>query len=101
MSLKKFLGLGLGCAMILSGCGTTHFVKFPDSSTNKGKRVTASLSHGNILGLTPPKDLDKLVRDLSEQCGNGRVEGISMTDSRSIFLFLETIKIEAAGTCAE
>ena len=86
---------------LVIGCATVHQMKYPDSSSNKGKKVTASLTHFNILFLVPPENLDKLVDDLSEQCGNGRAEGISFTDTRRFLYIGELVSIAAAGRCAE
>ena len=101
MTKIKMLGAGLGLSALIVGCGSTR-AQFPDSSQNKGKRVSASLSHFNILFLAPPSGLDQLTHDLSEQCNNGKVEGITVTDTRRFFYFFgEMISIEVVGHCAE
>ncbi|MEO6097122.1 MAG: hypothetical protein ABIW76_16160 [Fibrobacteria bacterium] len=102
--MKKLAGLFMITAVSawLSGCATLSQSGFPDSTSNKGKRVTASLSHFNIFFLVPPDHLERLMDDLSEQCGNGKVEGISWTDTRRYFyLFGAFMSIEVAGRCAE
>lgn len=88
-------------AALLSGCATQSF-KVPDFANKKGKKVTASLFHASIFWLTPASNLDKLVDDLSEQCGGGRVEGITLTQTNRYWhLFALTTTWEVAGYCAE
>jgi hypothetical protein len=88
-------------AALLFGCASHQF-KAPDSASKKGKKVTASLTHFSPLYLFPPTNLDKLVDDLSEQCGDGKVEGISSTlTSRYFYAFGVLYSHEVAGYCAE
>jgi|GEM_PF-2721329 len=102
MSIYRSLVSGLAAAFFLSGCATVKQIGFPDTTSNKGKKVTASVSHLNILFLVPPSNIDKLVDDLSEQCGGGKVEGITLVDTRRfIFYLAENITLEASGHCAE
>lgn len=102
--MKKFANLFVVAAVCawFSGCATISQAGFPDSTSNKGRKVTASVTHFNIFYLVPPSNLDRLMDDLSTQCGNGKVEGISWTDSRRYFyLFGALQSIEVAGRCAE
>jgi hypothetical protein len=102
--MKKLAGLFAIAAVSawLSGCATLSQAGYPDSTSNKGKKVTASISHFNIFYLVPPSHLDRLMDDLSEQCGNNKVEGISWTDTRRYFYFFGVFQsIEVAGRCAE
>lgn len=88
-------------AALLSGCAVQNF-KVPDVASKKGKKVTASLAHTSIFWLTPASNLDKLVDDLSEQCGGGRVEGISLTETNRFWhIFALTTTWEVAGYCSE
>jgi hypothetical protein len=89
-------------AAILSGCAIVNNYQTPGEASKKGKKVTASISHFNILYLVPASNLDKLVDDLSEQCGDGKVVGINMTyTSRYFYIFGELSTFEVAGHCAE
>lgn len=98
---SRFLGIFVAAAFLV-GCASIHQSGFPDTTSNKGKKVTASLSHFNILYLVPPENLDKLMDDLSEQCGNAKVEGIAWTDSRRWFyIFGQLVTISVSGRCAE
>src|SRR5262245_37621417 len=101
--MKKAFALSIAFFAVnwLAGCASLKGIDFPDSSSNKGKKVTASVAHFNILLLVPPSNVDKLVDDLSEQCGNGKVEGISITDTRRWLLIGEMVSLYAAGHCAE
>ncbi len=101
--MKNLSGLFVVAAVSawLSGCATIHQSGYPNSTSNKGKKVTASLSHFNIFFLVPPDHLDKLMDDLSEQCGNAKVEGISWTDTRRFVYIGEMVDVEVAGRCAE
>jgi hypothetical protein len=86
---------------LLSGCASLHNSGYPDSTSNKGKRVSASLNHFNIFLLVPPENMEKLMDDLSEQCGNNKVEGISWSDKRRFLFIGELVTIEVSGRCAE
>ncbi|HLP41335.1 MAG TPA: hypothetical protein VK465_07490 [Fibrobacteria bacterium] len=88
-------------AALLSGCAVQN-LKVPDVASKKGKKVTASLFHTSILWLTPASNLDRLVDDLSEQCGGGRVEGITLTETNRYWHILAlTTTWEVAGYCSE
>jgi hypothetical protein len=100
-TLSSLFAAAAICAW-LSGCASISQSGYPDSTSNKGKKVTASLTHFSLLYLLPPDNLDKLMDDLSEQCGNAKVEGISWTDTRRYFyLFGVLYSLEVAGRCAE
>jgi hypothetical protein len=102
MKTLSSLFLAAALSIWLSGCASVSQAGFPDSSSNKGKKVTASVTHFSPLYLMPPGNLDKLIDDLSEQCGNAKVEGISWVDTRRYFyLFGVLYSIEVAGRCAE
>jgi PBP1b-binding outer membrane lipoprotein LpoB len=100
--MKSFSRLAaLALAVVLSGCAVVHQMGYPDSTSNKGKKVTASLNHFNIFLLVPPDNLDKLMDDLSEQCGNKQVVGVSFNHTVRWLLIGEMNTIEVAGRCAE
>ncbi len=101
MKTMKFAAMALFAAA-LAGCAFVKQVGYPDSTSNKGKKVEASITHFNIFFLVPPANTEKLMDDLSEQCGNGKVEGISFNHTgRFFYLFGELVTIEVAGRCAE
>ena len=100
--MKSFSRLAaLALAVVLSGCATNRQIGYPDSTSNKGKKVTASLTHFNIFLLVPPDNLDKLMDDLSEQCGNGKVVGVSFNHIVRYMVIGELSTLEVAGHCAE
>lgn len=101
--MKKLASLFVVAAVCawFSGCASIHQAGYPDSTSNKGKRVNASIAHFNIFLLAPPEKLEKLMDDLSEQCGNAKVEGISWADTRRWLLIGEMVTIEVSGRCAE
>lgn len=101
--MKKLSGLlfAVTVSAWFTGCASIHQAGYPDSTSNKGKRVNASIAHFNIFFLVPPDKLEKLMDDLSEQCGNARVEGVSWTDTRRYFGIGEMVNIEVSGRCAE
>ncbi len=100
MNKIKTVWLAFGATLILSGCATS-FGHFPDSSQNKGKQVSSSLNQFNIFWLTPADHLDQLVHDLSEQCNNGKVEGITVTQTDRYMLIGQMETYDVVGHCAE
>lgn len=95
-------GLSLAAVLCISGCATINQIGFPTSTSNKGKLVTASLTHFSPFFLLPPSGLEKLVSDLSEQCDNGGVVGITMVDTRRYFYVFGVLQtVEASGRCQE
>lgn len=101
-AVSSIRNLAVAAALCFSGCATINQIGFPTSTSNKGKLVTASLTHFNPFFLIPPSGLEKLVSDLSEQCGNGGVVGITMVDTRRYFYIFGALQtVEASGRCQE
>jgi hypothetical protein len=101
--MKSFSRLAaLALAVVLSGCAFNTQIGYPDSTSNKGKKVSASLTHFNIFFLVPADNTQKLMEDLSEQCGNGKVEGVaSNRTDRYIWFFGDLTTVDVVGHCVE
>lgn len=98
---KKPLGIvaALFSGALMTGCGTTAGY-FPPSTPSDGVTVTATDGHINILMLTPPDDLDRVVDKLKAQCPGGRLEGISVNHTRRYwYFFVEQHRLRATGVC--
>jgi hypothetical protein len=97
----KSLIVGLGTVALFSGCATTMSY-FPPEAPNKGEQVTASLSHFSILFLNSFKDTDRLITKLTEQCPDGRIEGITVTRVNRYWPYAGVnYSLKAAGTCVK
>ena len=101
--MKNFSRLtALALAVFLSGCAFNTQIGYPDSASNKGKRVTASLVHFNIFFLVPADDTQKLIEDLSEQCGNAKVVGVSSNRTDRYFWLLgDLMTVDVVGHCEQ
>ena len=58
--MKKWLYLAVVVGLLnsLYGCATLSQAGYPGEASNKGKKVTASLSHFNVLFLIPPDNFE-------------------------------------------
>jgi hypothetical protein len=91
--------IGSAFALILCSCAAS-LGSFPPSAVHKGQVVSASLTHFSLFYLFPPRNLDRLTEKLAAQCPEGRVEGITVTQSQRFWhLIGGDYHFRAAGVC--
>jgi hypothetical protein len=94
--------LVLASFLILSACASLESVSTTSVPAQRSKKISAVSDRFIFLGLNFNNEyVDKMVKDLAQQCPNGRVEGI-LTKQESIYYFLYffwTSKVTATGYC--
>ncbi len=99
--MNKIISLALLSSILLStACSTTHSVAISGHS-GSGKKVTAEASTFNFLHLNPMslETSSKVISDLSAQCNNKGVSGVT-TKTSSTFLYIGiSEKVEASAYC--
>lgn len=102
--MKKLALASLVAAFALVGCSSTLPVQTGGSiQKNVGKKVTASVSHTNVLGFSPITlaTTDEVLASLQTQCGGSKVTGVTtMLKSRWVVVAMLN-ELQASGYCAE
>lgn len=99
--MKKLILL---LSLFACGCTTLESISTSSIPAQRNRKVMASTDKFVILGFNFSNDyVDSIVRDLANQCPNGRIEGIlTKQESINYFLYLFwTSKITAQGYCVQ
>lgn len=101
--IKKAI-LSLVVALAFVGCSATLPVQTGGLLVkNSGKKVTASVSHTDVLGFSPipVEKLDLLLTKLQGECGGSKVTGVTTIQKTRFLVFALAHQFEASGYCAE
>jgi hypothetical protein len=99
---KTLFAIGAFAMLAMVGCSATLPSAMGGSiQKNSGKKVTASVSNFNLLGLSPTS-LDKMSEvsaQLQSQCSGGAVTGVASTLSETYLVIGFNETISASGFC--
>jgi lipoprotein NlpI len=88
------------CLITLSGCATLKSVSVTRVPQDRSKPVNAEAWGWGILGLYFDNDfVDEAVKNLDEQCQNGRISGVMTKYSNKFYFLWTTRTINASGYC--
>jgi uncharacterized protein YcfL len=102
--MKKLALVSLVAAFALVGCSATRPVQTGGLiQKNTGKKVTASVSHANIMGFTPISltKTDEVLSKLQTQCGGSKVTNVTTLQKSRWVIFAVLHELQASGYCAE